>query len=112
MNTALMSPVTSRRSSIQTPRCTLVLPTYNASGFIAQTLQRLREFAANHPQWLVLFICDGCSDDTLARLSAEAESLPPAITVHSYQSNRGKGYALRRALGLVRTPYAVYTDVD
>src|SRR5256885_641881 len=36
----------------------------------------------------------------------------PAIAVHSYEENRGKGYALRRALNLVRTPYAVYTDVD
>jgi glycosyltransferase involved in cell wall biosynthesis len=96
----------------ETARCTLVVPTYNAASFIAETVRRLAEFVAEHPRWLVLFVCDGCSDDTVAKLSAELAPLSSALTVHSYEQNRGKGHALRRALGLVRTPFVVYTDCD
>src|SRR5437867_8554697 len=103
---------TVRKTRAQSPRCTLVVPTYNAAGFISQTVARLREFVAHHPRWLVLFVCDGCSDDTVARLSAELSRSSAALSIHSYPYNRGKGYALRRALNLVRTPFAVYTDVD
>src|SRR3989440_7986630 len=112
MPTMLMEPVTAPRSNAHPSRCTLIIPTYNAAGFIAQTVQRLREFVATHPRWVVLFVCDGCCDDTVSRLSAELSPATPALAMHTYQDNRGKGYALRRALNLVRTPYAVYTDVD
>ncbi len=108
----MMESVAAPRSGAQPPRCTLVVPTYNAAGFIADTVERLRVFVANHPQWVVLFVCDGCSDDTVEKLSTELSLASPSLLLHSYQDNRGKGYALRRALNLVRTPYAVYTDVD
>lgn len=112
MTTLMMEPATAPRIGAQPPRCTLVVPTYNAAGFIVETVERLREFVANHPRWVVLFVCDGCSDDTVTRLSTELSPASPSILLHSYQDNRGKGYALRRALNLVRTPYVVYTDVD
>src|SRR5882672_3057693 len=103
---------TIRKIRAQPPRCTLVVPTYNAASFISETVARLREFVAHHPGWLVLFVCDGCSDDTVPRLAAELSTASAALSIHTYPQNRGKGYALRRALSLVRTPYVVYTDVD
>ena len=105
-------PVARPERSGKMPICTLVVPTYNAENFIAQTVDRLRQFIADHPQWAVLFTCDGCSDNTVARLQEEISRGSAGLSVHSYECNRGKGYALRRALNLVRTPYAVYTDVD
>jgi dolichyl-phosphate beta-glucosyltransferase len=93
-------------------RCTLVIPTYNASSFIDQTLERLERFIAEHADWCVLFVCDGCSDDTVEKLRAAVSLCSPAMQVQSYDLNRGKGFALRRALDLVRTPFMVYTDVD
>jgi len=97
--------------SASSPCCTLVVPTYNAEAFIVETLNRLQDFVSEHPKWLVLFVCDGCSDNTVAKLQQQISTGSP-ISIHSYPSNRGKGYALRRALNLVRTPYAIYTDVD
>ena len=70
MPTRTMEPVAAPRTGAPPPRCTLVVPTYNAAGFIAKTVERLREFVADHPQWVVLFVCDGCSDDTVARKRA------------------------------------------
>jgi len=109
---AFAKPFSIAWTSSKPTTCTLVLPTYNAEAFIDQTLLRLQRFVTDHPQWLVLFVCDGCSDNTVAKFRDHASSLSPGISIHSYQANHGKGYALRRALSLVRTPYAVYTDVD
>lgn len=94
------------------PTATLVVPTYNASSFIERTVNRLRQFVHQHPDWCVLFICDGCSDDTDEKLAGLIERDAPALRMHSYASNRGKGYALRCGLSLAQTPFRFFTDVD
>lgn len=91
---------------------TLVVPTYNAIEFIDSTVQRLRRFVREHPNWCVLFVCDGCSDGTANRLSELLSDDEPSMRVESYEVNRGKGYALRLGLSLARTPYRLFTDVD
>jgi len=99
-----------------TPRqpfhCTLVLPTYNASDFIESTVSKLCRFLAEHEDWCVLFVCDGCSDDTVPKLRALVKDFEPHMRVEAYEKNRGKGYALRRGLSLASTPYKIFTDVD
>lgn len=92
--------------------CTLVLPTYNASDFIGATVARLQRFLHNNPDWSVLFVCDGCTDNTVEKLLPRAEDIAPQIRVEAYEVNRGKGYALRRGLGMADTPYRIFTDVD
>jgi len=94
------------------PRATLVVPTYNAIAFIDQTVRRLRRFVAEHPDWCVLFVCDGCSDDTPRRLTELLAEDTPGLRVESYAENRGKGFALRRGLDLADTEYRFFTDVD
>jgi dolichyl-phosphate beta-glucosyltransferase len=93
------------------PICTIVVPTYNASGFIAQTVADLGRFLDLHPEFCVLFVCDGCTDDTVARLSGLIAG-QPNMRAHVYLSNRGKGYAVRTGLTLAQTPYRIFTDCD
>jgi dolichyl-phosphate beta-glucosyltransferase len=93
-------------------RCTLVLPTYGAVDFIASTVARVRQFLIGHPDWCALFVCDGCPHGTAEALQPLIENLAPQIRLDHYETNRGKGYALRRGLNLAKTPYRVYTDVD
>src|ERR1700742_1485143 len=93
------------------PRCTLILPTYNAAAFIAGTVTRVNRFLDSQPDWCALFVCDGCSDGTADKLT-ELTRGNPRIRVESYEKNKGKGYALRRGLSLARTPFRIYTDVD
>jgi dolichyl-phosphate beta-glucosyltransferase len=107
-----MSNETNHRASNGQFRCTLVLPTYNAADFIESTVARLRRFVGEHSDWSVLFVCDGCSDGTAQKLAALVDGLAPRIRVEAYESNRGKGYALRRGLSMADTPYRVFTDVD
>ena len=101
-------------NDLPTPRfhCTLVLPTYNASDFIEATVTRLFRFLSAHEDWCALFVCDGCSDDTVAKLRAMTDDYAPQMRVEAYDRNRGKGYALRRGLSLADTPFKVYTDCD
>ncbi len=91
---------------------TLILPTYNASDFIESTVARLFRFLSVHPEWCVLFVCDGCKDDTVAKLKSLVTDFTPQLQVEAYDQNRGKGYALRRGLNLAATPYKIFIDVD
>lgn len=93
-------------------QCTLVLPTYNASGFIEATVTRVTRFLREHPHFQVLFVCDGCKDDTVAKLTALLPTMGPRAKVHAYTQNRGKGYAVRTGLSMGDTPYLIFTDVD
>jgi dolichyl-phosphate beta-glucosyltransferase len=92
--------------------CTLVLPTYNASDFIEHTCNRLARFLREHPHFQVLFVCDGCKDDTVQKLAKLLPAMGPRAKVHAYEKNRGKGYAVRTGLSLADTPYMIFTDVD
>ncbi len=93
-------------------RCTLVIPAFNAVASIDATVTRLRRFVARHPDWRVLFVCDGGRDGTAERLYALIRDAGPALTADVYADNRGKGFALRRGLTLADTPFRLYTDVD
>jgi dolichyl-phosphate beta-glucosyltransferase len=93
-------------------RCTLVLPTYGAVDFIASTVTRVRRFLEGHADWCALFVIDGCPHGTAEKLLPLIENLAPQIRLDHYETNRGKGYALRRGLNLAKTPYRIYTDVD
>jgi len=93
-------------------RCTLILPTYNAGNFIAQTVDRLRAFQARHPDWCILYVSDGCPNKSAEMLCGLLADAGPEMRLEAYEKNRGKGYALRRGLALATTPYLVYTDVD
>jgi len=93
-------------------RCTLVIPTFDAVATIDATVLRLRRFAADHADWRVLFVCDGCRDGTAERLATLIRGDGPALRAEIYAENRGKGFALRRGLSLADTPFRLYTDVD
>ncbi len=107
MSDSVDHPVPSRQF-----HSTLILPTYNASDFIESSVQKLFRFLSVHEDWCVLFVCDGCKDDTVPKLKSLVADFAPQMKVEAYDQNRGKGYALRRGLNLAATPFKIYTDVD
>jgi len=107
-----MSDLIDRPITTQQFQSTLILPTYNASDFIESTVNRLVRFLSLDPDWCVLFVCDGCRDDTVPKLKSLVAKHADRITVEAYEQNRGKGYALRRGLNLAATPYKIFIDVD
>ena len=93
-------------------RCTLILPVYNAKNIIVEKVDRLKRFVADHPDWCVLMVVDGCPHGSADALAPLVEGLAPAIRMERYEQNRGKGYALRLGLSQATTPYRIYTDID
>ena len=85
--------------------CIVVIPTYNNAGTILQVIADVRRYADD-----VLVVDDGSTDETSGLLrSAEG------IRTIGYARNRGKGYALRRALEAATEwgfRYALTIDAD
>jgi dolichyl-phosphate beta-glucosyltransferase len=91
----------------------LVFPAYNPGPRVEQTWQAVQRFLRQAPgRWEVLFVCDGCTDGTAARLEQLGRAVPGPIRVLSYAPNRGKGYAVRRGLEAAAGQWRLFTDVD
>lgn len=95
------------------PDFSLVFPAYNPGPRLADTWRQVVQFFASAPgSWEILFVCDGCSDGTPARLAELNRTGPPGVRVLSHAPNRGKGFAVRRGLEAARGRWRLFTDVD
>ncbi len=91
----------------------LVLPAYNPGTFLDHTCREIQRFLREAPgAWEILFVCDGCRDDSPARLQDWARGQGERVRVIAYAPNRGKGYAVRRGLMEARGRWRLFTDVD
>jgi dolichyl-phosphate beta-glucosyltransferase len=91
----------------------LVFPAYNPGPRIERTWQAVQHFLRYAPgRWEVLFVCDGCTDGTPARLEELSRAVPGPVRVLNYAPNRGKGYAVRRGLAAAAGQWRLFTDVD
>ena len=62
--------------------------------------------------WEILFVCDGCTDDTAQRLTALTRGEAGRIRVLEHSPNRGKGFAVRAGLRAARGAWRIFTDFD
>ncbi|GHH77684.1 glycosyltransferase [Promicromonospora soli] len=90
------------------PSISVIVPAYN-EGVVVETC--VRSIArTRYPDFEVVCVDDGSSDDTYAKLQALAAELPG---VHAYtQPNRGKGAALNHGLSYARGEILVLVDAD
>jgi dolichyl-phosphate beta-glucosyltransferase len=95
------------------PVTSLVFPTYNPGPILERTWSALTEFLRHAPgTWEVLFVCDGCTDGSPARLAQLAQAMAGRVRVLGYAPNRGKGYAVRYGLAAACGAWRLFTDVD
>ena len=90
----------------------LIIPAYNERSRIATALETVSEFLESQAKpFEIIVVDDGSSDDTgaVARDFAEAS---PVVRVIDYERNRGKGYAVRQAVGVSRGLYVAFSDAD
>ena len=124
-----ISPATADPAEIHgtpspSPAVSIIIPTYNESAIIENTLDTLlsaltRDFGADFE---LLFVDDGSRDgtaDLLAALIAEraktdAKGAPAdgRVLVLGYPENRGKGYAVRYGMLRARGQKRIFTDAD
>lgn len=100
-----------RQSAVQ-PKFSLILPAYNPGDILRTTWVQIESFAAKHPEWEIIFVCDGCTDGTTETLTNLTQQTKLNIRMISYQPNRGKGFAVRLGMLRARAPYRIFTDVD
>jgi dolichyl-phosphate beta-glucosyltransferase len=90
----------------------LVIPAYNEAGRIGATVTRVCEYLDRQPyDWEVIVVIDGgpkaAADE--ARAAAGARS---NVRVIENDSNRGKGYSVRRGFSEARGDRLVFIDAD
>ena len=91
----------------------LIVPAYNEAERLPSTLDALRVFLSTRP-WRpeIVVADDGSTDGTAAVAAAAAAVAPFPIRVLSLGANRGKGAAVKRAIGEARGVFVAFVDAD
>jgi dolichyl-phosphate beta-glucosyltransferase len=97
----------------------LVIPCFNERRRILSTLQRLREYliGCQCQNVEVVVVDDGSTDGTADLLRSFQRSSEPGegwdkLTLLFNETNRGKGYSVRRGVLAARGRYIFFTDAD
>ncbi|MDT5156644.1 MAG: hypothetical protein QOH51_1001 [Acidobacteriota bacterium] len=90
------------------PLVSVVMPTYNYAGFIAETLERLCE--QTHENWECVVVDDGSTDDT-AEVLARFTQREPRIR-YLRQANQRQAVAKNTGLADARGKYVQFLDAD
>lgn len=90
----------------------IVIPAFNTGESLAEVIAEVvAQCRARGLGFEVLVVDDGSGPETRAVL-AEARRLHPELRVLRNETNRGKGYAIRRAYAECAGAYVVFTDAD
>src|SRR5689334_4209344 len=92
----------------------VIIPAYNESARLRKTLPRVIEYLNdNFPNSELIVVDDGSTDSTS---TVAHEGMAQSGSVHgsviSYQSNLGKGRAVRLGLLAARGKIALFSDAD
>ena len=92
------------------PHLSVVIPAYNEQNRLPPTLVRVTEFLKEwgRPHEIIV-VDDGSRDETAPRAR---EVGGPSVTVVSNETNRGKGFSVRRGMLLARGARRLMTDAD
>jgi polyisoprenyl-phosphate glycosyltransferase len=94
------------------PDVTIVLPTYNEVGHLADEMDRITaSMDASRYTWEIVAVDDGSTDGTRERLRQFARS-DDRIRVIEHRRNLGSGGARRTGTRAARGRVVVWTDVD
>lgn len=87
----------------------VVIPAFNAAGCVAQTLAEVRAWLDRHVATNeIIVVDDGSRDDTAARVEAFGQG----VRLLRNETNRGKGFSVRRGMLETRHAWALFMDVD
>lgn len=90
----------------------IVVPVLNEAGNLDALVARLTDVLSAIPErWEILFVDDGSTDSTLARIR-EHHARDPRITAISFSRNFGKELAIAAGLSYVRGDAAIIIDAD
>jgi dolichyl-phosphate beta-glucosyltransferase len=92
---------------------TLILPVYNEANVIGSVFNRVRDFTRQNGDYHMLFVDDGSTDQTAARLADKIERTGmDQLQLLACDGNGGKGRAIRTAIKQCHSDLICYTDGD
>ena len=93
------------------PTLSLIIPMYNESSIIAQCAETLHTYLENTfpSDYELIFVNDGSRDDCAQIVEGMGLS---NVRVIGYETNRGKGYAVRQGMLDATGDYCMFTDAD
>lgn len=90
----------------------IVVPAYNESRKISETLLAITSFLDDRPWRCEIIVVDDGSEDGTAGIVGEASSNDQRIRCLRNESNRGKGYSIRKGMSHSRGTAAGFIDAD
>jgi glycosyltransferase involved in cell wall biosynthesis len=91
----------------------ILIPLYNEEEFIATLLERVIAAPLQEGLSREILVVDDCSTDgSLAIAQAKQQQYPNLIRVAHHAVNRGKGAAIRTAVGMATGEYSIIQDAD
>jgi dolichyl-phosphate beta-glucosyltransferase len=90
----------------------VVIPAYNESGIIRETLNDLAEYFIKKPYLFEFIIVNDCSTDQTAELVKSLSAAKPFIRLINNQPNMGKGFSVKSGVLAARGDYILFKDAD
>lgn len=91
----------------------IIVPVYNESKCIVNTFTSVARFAINRSFYNFIFVDDGSTDGTREILEHHIDVLNSSqVSLISYQTRRGKGYAVKTGVLYANSEYICFIDGD
>jgi dolichyl-phosphate beta-glucosyltransferase len=90
----------------------VVIPAYNESARISQTLQKIRDYLEGRPGRFEIIVADDGSRDGTAERAVAARPEDPNLRVLALGRNQGKGAAVRAGVQAARGRRVLFSDAD
>jgi glycosyltransferase involved in cell wall biosynthesis len=91
------------------PQFSVIIPCYNCAGTVVETIDSLVK--QSFPDYEIIAVDDGSTDDTLAVLQKIAAETEADIQIHT-QPNAGVSAARNRGIRMSRGEYILFLDAD
>ncbi len=88
----------------------VIMPVYNEEATLAEVVRQVLAAPCELKKELILV--DDCSSDGSGRVAQRLAKEDRRIRVFHHHTNRGKGAAIRTAIGQMRGKYAIIQDAD
>lgn len=98
----------------ETKNISLVIPVYNAAGFIKKNLKTAIEFMGALPGSNEIVVVDDASTDGSNPIiqGLVQESADVAVSLYRNETNFGKGYSVRRGIRMTKGNQVIFNDAD